>query len=127
MGCGAAEATGLGFVCCQPTELIWGFLFQKFSNFTPPPPQATDLHVMDEVVSCVDNLSADSVVVIDDHVNLSGERPLVSHKSQKSAVLPFITPPDIAGLNPLFGPNEATFGTRFPDMSTAYDNASLLL
>ena len=31
MGCGAAEATGLGFVfffplvCCQPTELILGF------------------------------------------------------------------------------------------------------
>ena len=27
-------------VCCQPTELIWGFLFRKFSYFTPPPPQA---------------------------------------------------------------------------------------
>ena len=25
-------------VCCQPTELIWAFLFHKFSNFTPPPP-----------------------------------------------------------------------------------------
>ena len=24
-------------VCCQPTELIWVFLFHKFSNFTPPP------------------------------------------------------------------------------------------
>ena len=34
MGCGAAEATGLGFalVCCQPTEL-----FHTFSQFTPPP------------------------------------------------------------------------------------------
>ena len=21
---------------CQPTELIWAFLFHKFSNFTPP-------------------------------------------------------------------------------------------
>ena len=25
-------------VCCQPTELIWVFLFHKFHNFTPPPP-----------------------------------------------------------------------------------------
>ena len=24
-------------VCCQPTELIWAFLFHKFSNFTPRP------------------------------------------------------------------------------------------
>ena len=44
MGCCAAEATDLGFVCfvvinCQPTELIWAFfLFHNFSNFTPPPP-----------------------------------------------------------------------------------------
>ena len=45
MGCGDAEATGLGFVCCVvinpcvlSTELIWAFLFQNFSNFTPPPP-----------------------------------------------------------------------------------------
>ena len=44
MGCGAAEATGLGFVLlflilmfCQPTELILGFLFYKFSNLPPPP------------------------------------------------------------------------------------------
>ena len=44
MGCGAAEATGLGFVCfvvstlvfCQPTELIWAFLFRKFSILLPP-------------------------------------------------------------------------------------------
>ena len=47
MGCSAAEATGLGFVCfivinplcCQPTELIWVFLFHKLSNLPPPPPQ----------------------------------------------------------------------------------------
>ena len=25
-------------MCCQPTELIWAFLFHKFSNFIPPPP-----------------------------------------------------------------------------------------
>ena len=25
-------------VCCQPTELIWVFLFQKIFNFTPPSP-----------------------------------------------------------------------------------------
>ena len=25
-------------VCCQSTELIWVILFQKLSNFTPPPP-----------------------------------------------------------------------------------------
>ena len=24
-------------VCCQPTELIWVFLFHKLSSFTPPP------------------------------------------------------------------------------------------
>ena len=50
MGCGAAEATNLGFffffflfsilVCCQPTELILGFfLFDKFPSFysaSPP-------------------------------------------------------------------------------------------
>ena len=26
-------------VCCQPSELIWAFLFHKFYNFTPPPPE----------------------------------------------------------------------------------------
>ena len=43
MGCGAAEATGLGFVCfvvinpgvLSPRELIQAFLFHKFSNFNP--------------------------------------------------------------------------------------------
>ena len=34
-------STRLGFCyqpsCDQPTELIWAFLFQKFSDFTPPP------------------------------------------------------------------------------------------
>ena len=25
-------------VCFLPTELIWAFLFHKFSNFIPPPP-----------------------------------------------------------------------------------------
>ena len=43
IGCGAAEATGLGFVCLllstlvcyQPTELIWAYIFQFHS---PPPP-----------------------------------------------------------------------------------------
>ena len=50
MGCGAAEATGLALfvlllstlVCCQPTELFGLFLFNKFSNFTPPP--STGIH-----------------------------------------------------------------------------------
>ena len=51
MGCGAAEATGLGFVCfvvINPWVLsanrvdLGFFLFHKFSNFTPPPPHATD-------------------------------------------------------------------------------------
>ena len=44
MGCGVAEATGLGFVCfvvvinlfSQPTEIL-GNVFHKFSNLTPPP------------------------------------------------------------------------------------------
>ena len=27
----------LTLVCCQPTELILGFLFHKFSNLPPPP------------------------------------------------------------------------------------------
>ena len=42
MGCGAAKATGLGFVlllstlmCCQPTELIWAYFCHIFSSFTP--------------------------------------------------------------------------------------------
>ena len=26
-------------MCCQPTELIWGFLFHTFSIFPPPPPK----------------------------------------------------------------------------------------
>ena len=46
MRCGAAEATGLGFVflllstlvCCQPTELIWAFMFHQLSFFFLPPP-----------------------------------------------------------------------------------------
>ena len=25
-------------MCCQPTKLILGFLFLKFSHFSPPPP-----------------------------------------------------------------------------------------
>ena len=30
-------------VYCQPTELIWAFLFRKLSNFThPPPPRLTN-------------------------------------------------------------------------------------
>ena len=39
------RTTGLGFVlllstlvCCQPTELIWVFLFQIFQFYSPPPP-----------------------------------------------------------------------------------------
>ena len=46
------EETSLGFVCfccyqpscvvSQPTELIWAFLFHKFSNCsTPPPPHVS--------------------------------------------------------------------------------------
>ena len=42
---GAAEATGLALfvlllstlVCCQPTELIWAFLFINFFVLSPPP------------------------------------------------------------------------------------------
>ena len=44
-GCGAAEATGLGFVCfvvinpcvLSANRVDLRFLFHKFSNFTPPP------------------------------------------------------------------------------------------
>ena len=47
MRCGSAEATGLDFVCfvvstlvcCQPTELIWAFLFHKFSILLPLQPE----------------------------------------------------------------------------------------
>ena len=40
MGCGAAEATGLGFVFVNPCVLSanrvdLGFFFHKVSNFTP--------------------------------------------------------------------------------------------
>ena len=38
MGCGAAEATGLGFVCIK-----------KFSNFTLPPPPPPDRRLTSEV------------------------------------------------------------------------------
>ena len=51
MECGAAEATGLGFVCfvqslCVVSQQNWFgvfFLLHKFSNFTPPPPQAHNI------------------------------------------------------------------------------------
>ena len=49
MGCGAVEATGLGFACfvvINPRVLSANrvdldfILFHKLSNFTPPPPAA---------------------------------------------------------------------------------------
>ena len=59
MGCGAVEATGLGFFCfvvinpcvvsCQPTELFWVdfglFCFISFPILLPPPslPQAAQV------------------------------------------------------------------------------------
>ena len=65
MGCGVAEATGLGclFCCyqpslfCQLSELIWGFFFllHKFSNFIPPPPQTYQgLPVADDIAFIVE-------------------------------------------------------------------------
>ena len=29
------------FCCSQPSCVVWAFLFHKFSNFTPPPPQVS--------------------------------------------------------------------------------------
>ena len=53
MGCGAAEATGLGFVCfvvinsrvLSENRVYFGLLFHKFSNFTPPPPTHTHNYI----------------------------------------------------------------------------------
>ena len=44
IGCGAAEETGLGFVCFVVNPRVLSayrvdFLFHKIFNFTPPPPQ----------------------------------------------------------------------------------------
>ena len=47
MGCRAAEATSLGFVCfvvlnlrvLLANKVDFGLLFYRYSNFTPPPPQ----------------------------------------------------------------------------------------
>ena len=47
------------------------------------------------------SFQAGDVMLITDHINLIG----------------------MAGQNPLRGPNDASFGTRFPDMSQAYDPA----
>ena len=42
--CGAAEATGLGFVCFVVIN-PWAFLFHIFFNFTlPPPPQLNEMY-----------------------------------------------------------------------------------
>ena len=60
--CGAAEATDLvvvfffsllsTLVCCQPTELIWAFLFHKFSisGFCSP---CCIFHTYEQMILCV--------------------------------------------------------------------------
>ena len=67
MGCGATEATGLGFVCfvvinphvLTANRVDFGlFLFHKFFNFTPPPlPQVSYLEIYMEVVKDLINPS----------------------------------------------------------------------
>ena len=42
---------------CQPTELIWAFLFHKFSNLTPPPHQRLKRHA-DAFQPSLDQLKA---------------------------------------------------------------------
>ena len=62
MGCGAAEATGLNFVCfvvinprMQSTDLIWAFLF--IYQFYPHPPEHYSI-ILSAMANNVEKLEA---------------------------------------------------------------------
>ena len=74
MGCGAAEATGLGFVCyvvinphvLSASRVDLGFLFHKFSNFTPLPSSNTiGISSMDAegALTCLEGFAAPNCVL----------------------------------------------------------------
>ena len=79
MGCGAAEATGLGFVCFVvtglgvvcfvafnplcflPTELIWVSFFVPSISNPPPPPQCMThqaIHTIESVLGTISNTAS---------------------------------------------------------------------